>query len=201
MQATYTNGILSTQNLLQQLEDVQKTKPQGVAAGPPPTSAGAPDDPEGAHPQAGDRIRTFLTADVLGFLLRLIDRTEKDGGELYLALYELHDPELIARLTKLTKAGKAHVILSTAGSENLTPKKTRPPSPGPTSGTPRITTRAAACTRPRPPTSRIGCSTTAATSATTSSPSMSRAASRRRSSAAARTGPRPVSARSPTTPS
>ena len=60
---------------------------------------------------------------MLSFLLTLIDRAEREGGELYLALYELHDPELIDRLTKLTAAGKAHVILSTAGSEDLNPKK------------------------------------------------------------------------------
>ena len=130
VQATYTNGILSTQNLLQQLEDVQKTKPQGVAAGPATDiSKGLLTTLKEHIPEPGDRIRKFLTADVLGFLLSLIDRTEKDGGELYLALYELHDPELIARLTKLTKAGKAHVILSTAGSENLTPKTTPPTKP------------------------------------------------------------------------
>ena len=130
VQATYTNGILSTQNLLQQLEDVQKAKPQGVAAGPATDiSKGLLTTLKEHIPEPGDRIRKFLTADVLGFLLSLIDRTEKDGGELYLALYELHDPELIARLTKLTKAGKAHVILSTAGSENLTPKTTPPTKP------------------------------------------------------------------------
>jgi hypothetical protein len=128
VQATYTNGILSTQNLLQQLEDVQEPKPQGVAAGPATDiSKGLLTTLKEHIPEPGDRIRKFLTADVLGFLLSLIDRTEKDGGELYLALYELHDPELIARLTKLTKAGKAHVILSTAGSVNLTPK-TKPPT-------------------------------------------------------------------------
>ena len=45
-------------------------------------------------PIKGDKIRLFLTADVLSFLLHLIDRTEESAtGELYLALYELHDPE------------------------------------------------------------------------------------------------------------
>lgn len=127
--ATYTNGILSTQNLLQQLEAVQGAPPSGVQPGPalgvtPGLLAtlkkhiGVPHDP----------IRTFLTADVLAFLTRLMDRAEKEGGELYLALYELHDPELIARLKALVKAKKAHLILSTAGSTDPNPKK-NPPSP------------------------------------------------------------------------
>src|SRR5439155_12817590 len=51
---------------------------------------------------------------------------KKKGAELYMALYELHDPELIERLTKLTKAGKAHVILSTAGATNPNSRDTPP---------------------------------------------------------------------------
>lgn len=34
VKATYTNGILSTQNLLRQLEVVQGVKPADVSAGP-----------------------------------------------------------------------------------------------------------------------------------------------------------------------
>ncbi|MFW8644578.1 phospholipase D-like domain-containing protein [Rhizobium beringeri] len=76
-----------------------------------------------AHiPKKGDPIRLFLTADVLSFLTVLIDRAETGNGELYLALYGLHDPELIERLTALVKAGKAHVILSTSGSTDLNKK-------------------------------------------------------------------------------
>lgn len=129
IQATYTNGILSTQNLLQQLESVQGQKLAAVKPGP--TTGVTPgllatlkkhisikDDP----------IRTFLTGDTLSFLLKLLARAETSGGELYLALYELHDPELIARLTALTAAGKAHVILSTAGSTDPNPEH-NPPMP------------------------------------------------------------------------
>lgn len=128
VKATYTNGILSTQNLLQQLEAVQGTPPAGVTPGPTTGITPGLLSTLKAHiPLEGDAIRTFLTGDVLAFLLTLIDRAEQEGGVLYLALYELHDPELIRRLTKLTKAGKAHVILSTAGNTDLNPKNAPPP--------------------------------------------------------------------------
>jgi phosphatidylserine/phosphatidylglycerophosphate/cardiolipin synthase-like enzyme len=128
VKATYTNGILSTQNLLQQLEAVQGTSPAGVTPGPTTGITPGLLSTLKAHiPLEGDAIRTFLTGDVLAFLLALIDRAEQEGGVLHLALYELHDPELIRRLTKLTKAGKAHVILSTAGNTDLNPKDAPPP--------------------------------------------------------------------------
>jgi len=129
IQATYTNGILSTQNLLQQLESLQGKKPQNVAAGPVTgVTPGLLATLKKHIPRKGDAIREFLTGDVLAYLLKLIDRAEQGNGELYLALYELHDPELIKRLTALTAAGKAHVILSTAGSTDPNPKK-NPPVP------------------------------------------------------------------------
>jgi phosphatidylserine/phosphatidylglycerophosphate/cardiolipin synthase-like enzyme len=127
IRATYTNGILSTQNLLQQLESVQGTKPAGVAAGPTTgVTPGLLATLKKHIPKENDPIRTFLTGDVLSFLLALVDRAERDGGELYLALYELHDPELVARLMKSVKGGKAHVILSTAGNTDPNPKKAPP---------------------------------------------------------------------------
>lgn len=121
--ATYTNGILSTQNLLQQLEAVQGTKPADVDAGPTMgITPGLLATLKKHIPIPGDPIRTFLTGDVLGFLTRLMDRAEQGPGELYLALYELHDPELIDRLERLARAGKLHLILSTAGSTDPNPK-------------------------------------------------------------------------------
>ena len=127
--ASYTNGILSTQNLLQQLEAVQGGKPAGVEAGPTTgVTPGLLKTLKEHIPVEGDAIRTFLTGDVLGFLTTLMDRAEKDGGEIYCALYELHDPELIRRLDALAKAGKLHLILSTAGSTDPNPKK-NPPTP------------------------------------------------------------------------
>lgn len=130
IKATFTNGILSTQNLLRQLEDIQGKKPQAVAAGPIDNgkAKGILATLKKHIPIKNDKIRLFLTADVLSFLLHLIDRTEQSAtGELYLALYELHDPELIDRLEALVKKGKARVILSTASSADVNPKGAPPP--------------------------------------------------------------------------
>ena len=129
IKATFTNGILSTQNLRRQLESLQNKKNPSLKPGP------ATSLPKGilstlkSHiARKGDEIRMFLTADVLAFLTQLIDRAEKSKtGELYLALYELHDPELISRLDALVKAGKGHVILSTASKTDLTVKNDPPP--------------------------------------------------------------------------
>jgi phosphatidylserine/phosphatidylglycerophosphate/cardiolipin synthase-like enzyme len=137
IKATYTNGILSTQNLLQQLTAArdaagkQPPKPAGVKAGPTlGMTPGLLAELKRDIPKAGNPIRTFLTGDVLSFLKALMDRADKTpGAALHLALYELHDPELIAELLKLTQAGKAHVILSTAGSFDPNPKKKVIPPP------------------------------------------------------------------------
>jgi len=129
VRATYTNGILSTQNLLQQLEAVQGARPSGVSAGPTlGVTPGLLATLKKHIPIPNDPIRTFLTADVLGFLTALIARAEQGAGELYLALYELHDQELIDRLKGLAQAGKLHLILSTAGSDDPNPKR-NPPVP------------------------------------------------------------------------
>lgn len=127
VRATYTNGILSTQNLLQQLEGVQGAPPAGVEAGP--TTGVTPgllatlkkhisieDDP----------IRQFLTGDVLAFLTSLLDKAEQEDGELYAALYELHDPQLIRRLEVLAQDGRLNLILSTAGSTDPNPARNKP---------------------------------------------------------------------------
>lgn len=128
IKATYTNGILSTQNLLRQLEKVQGVKPENVAPGPAMrVTEGLLKTLKEHIPKENDPIRLFLTADVLSFLTMLIDRTEQGNGELYLALYELHDPELVRRLTALVETGKAHVILSTSGSTDLNKKGDAPP--------------------------------------------------------------------------
>lgn len=128
IEATFTNGILSTQNLLRQLEAVQGSKPDGVKAGPTlGVTKGLLRTLTDHIPIENDDIRRFLTADVLSLLLKLLDRAEQGDGELFLALYELHDPQLIGRLTRLVEAGKAHVVLSTAGSTDLNAKGAAPP--------------------------------------------------------------------------
>lgn len=126
--ATFTNGILSTQNLLQQLEAIQgkpaaKPKP-GPMVGITP---GLLKTLKANIPKPGNAIREFLTADVLGTLKRFMARADLQGGELYCALYELHDPELITDLTKLVAKGRAKVILSTAG--NVDPNVKDAPKP------------------------------------------------------------------------
>jgi phosphatidylserine/phosphatidylglycerophosphate/cardiolipin synthase-like enzyme len=122
IKATFTNGILSTQNLLLQLRSAAKAR----AMLPP-----APNSTKGLlsvlHDEIVDpksEIRAFLTADVLSFVRSLLDRQKAEGGEVYLALYELHDPQLIDLLLAAVKSGKVHLILSTAGATDPNPKKT-----------------------------------------------------------------------------
>ncbi|NRP85242.1 hypothetical protein GFPCMMHI_01127 [Ensifer adhaerens] len=67
IKATFTNGILSTQNLLRQLEDIRGKKPQAVAAGPIDNgkATGILSTLKKHIPVRNDKIRLFLTADVL----------------------------------------------------------------------------------------------------------------------------------------
>jgi hypothetical protein len=124
IEATFTNGILSTQNLLQQLESVKTRAQPGAVVQMPTSTAGLLAVLQKQIQDRKSAIRAFLTADALSFVRRLIDRALAKGGEVYLALYELHDPELIDLLE--TAAGKArvHIILSTAGNANPNPKGT-----------------------------------------------------------------------------
>jgi phosphatidylserine/phosphatidylglycerophosphate/cardiolipin synthase-like enzyme len=122
VQATFTNGILSTQDLLQQLRSAAKA--HGDAAAPPNTTKGLLAVLQGEIKDPNSDIRAFLTADVLSFVRQLLDRRKNEGGELYLALYELHDPELIGLLYEAVQSGHVHLILSTAGSTDPNPKGT-----------------------------------------------------------------------------
>jgi hypothetical protein len=141
--ATFTNGILSTQNIVRQLESIGKAPPKKVMEGAKSADqtvrAKAAQDKENhllktlqqEIPKKDSPIRAFLTGDVFSFVTRLIDRAEKEGGEVYLALYELHDPTLIDLLVKSMKKGLIHIILSTAGNVDPnakgTPKEERQP--------------------------------------------------------------------------
>jgi phosphatidylserine/phosphatidylglycerophosphate/cardiolipin synthase-like enzyme len=120
--ATFTNGILSTQNLLLQLRSAAKAQRKPAPALNSTKGLLKVLQTEIRNPKS--QIRAFLTADVLSFVRSLVDRQEKEGGEVYLALYELHDPELISLLLSAVKGGKIHLILSTAGSTNPNPKGT-----------------------------------------------------------------------------
>jgi hypothetical protein len=55
-------------------------------------------------------IRGFLSGDLRTRLLQEIEQTKHDGGELFAALFELSDPELLQALAGLGK--KAHVVLA-----------------------------------------------------------------------------------------
>jgi hypothetical protein len=134
--ATFTNGILSTQNLVKQLSEVNKAPSKKIMSDA--ASADKTKRVEGTKKKEDhllkvlkqeivkrdSPIRSFLTGDVLAFVTRLMVRAEREGGEVYLALYELHDGELIDMLVEGMKKGLVHIILTTAGNFNPNPKGT-----------------------------------------------------------------------------
>jgi hypothetical protein len=119
IEATFTNGILSTQNLLQQLQSVKTKAQPGAVVQMPTSTAGLLAVLQTQIQDRESAIRAFLTADALSFVRRLVEKAINEGGDVYLALYELHDPELIDLLKAAAKAAKVHIILSTAGSERV----------------------------------------------------------------------------------
>ena len=125
--ATFTNGIISTQNLLQQLRSARPQKP----GDDPDTTQGLLAELKTDIRSVQSPIRAFLTGDVLAFLRRLLDRAANEEGEVYLALYELDDPELIDLLAEAVAAGRVHLILSTAGSTKPSSKGTADEDPQP----------------------------------------------------------------------
>ena len=60
--------------------------------------------------EPGNALRDALGGLLRPQLLDLLDDVKKNGGEIYAALYELNDPELIPRLTALGQ--KCHLILA-----------------------------------------------------------------------------------------
>ncbi len=58
----------------------------------------------------GNVLRNELSGLLRPQILALLDDVKKSGGEIFAALYELNDPELIAALTALGK--KCHLILA-----------------------------------------------------------------------------------------
>src|SRR5260221_447314 len=121
VEATFTNGILSTQNLLKQLRDAA---PQPAAA--TGTTAGLLKALQDAIRDIHSPIRAFLTGDVLAFLRRLVDAPEAEDGEVFMALYELDDPELNGLLKAAVHGGRVHLILSTAANTDPNPRGTPP---------------------------------------------------------------------------
>ena len=62
--------------------------------------------------------------DVYKFVSELVDRARKERGQVYLALYELHDKQLIKLLVDAMKSKLIHIMLTTAGNLNPNPKGT-----------------------------------------------------------------------------
>jgi phosphatidylserine/phosphatidylglycerophosphate/cardiolipin synthase-like enzyme len=136
VKATFTNGILSTQNLLRQLMSVNKGPSKQVMAAA--TSKDKKTRVQGAKQKEDhlltvlrqeiqdehSAIRSFLMGDVFKFVSELVDRAKTEGGQVYLALYELPDEQLIALLIDAMKAKLIHIILTTAGNFNPNPKGT-----------------------------------------------------------------------------
>jgi PLD-like domain len=74
--------------------------------------------------RADSPIRKFLMGDVYEFVSGLVERARKEGGQVYLALYELHDKQLIKLLVDAMKSQLIHIVLTTAGNLNPNPKGT-----------------------------------------------------------------------------
>jgi len=71
--------------------------------------------------KAGDKNRDFLGGALITALLSLLAQAKKDGVEIYAALYELNDPELIAALKGI--GGKCNLILGSGAYKAANKKK------------------------------------------------------------------------------
>jgi phosphatidylserine/phosphatidylglycerophosphate/cardiolipin synthase-like enzyme len=69
--------------------------------------------------QAEQQMKTFLGGAIRKQLLDLLDEAIKNKLEIYAALYELSDPELLLRLKQLK--GRAHVLLANGTHSTKTP--------------------------------------------------------------------------------
>jgi hypothetical protein len=107
IRSTFSNGILSAQWLSRALE-------QGGEAVTPDVLL--------KHIQKeGDKIRAYLTGDVLGMLRELLERAGADpGAQVRLALYELSDKEL--KDTLVANKQCVRLILSNTGLEGNPPE-------------------------------------------------------------------------------
>ena len=101
--AYFNRGILSTQFLTHQ-----------VAPGPD----GAPNYKVLTNriDQPGDPLRAALAGQMIDGVESLLVKAEQDGGQLYAALYELTDPELVQLLLK--SKDRLHLILSNTGTDD-----------------------------------------------------------------------------------
>ena len=100
--AGFNNGILSTQFLRKQLHTKDGEAPSKAVV-------------KKRIADKKDPLRAYLGGDVLPFLRRLFSRAAETNGTIYLALYELADPELIDLLAQHQQ--RLHLILCTAGKD------------------------------------------------------------------------------------
>ena len=109
LSAYFNRGILATQATAHVLTD-------GTPAGSMVSALEAHID------KPGDSLRLDLAGQMIEALTTLSDDALNNGGDVYCALYEFEDPELIAHLAKLK--GKAHVILSNMPGTDANKEKT-----------------------------------------------------------------------------
>lgn len=105
IRAAFTNGILSSQWLTHQID-------AAITSG---ETDGVTDKQMALRAMIraeGNKIRDYLTGDVLGFLRTPLDMATKNGGKVLLALYELEDLELVELLIK----NKKHIRIILANS-------------------------------------------------------------------------------------
>ena len=107
IRAVFTNGILSGQWLRHALEEAGESLDINAVR---------------AHmQQKGDKIREYLTGDVLGMLRELPDRAASTrGANLRMALYELSDTEVCDAI--VAAASKTKLILSNSSKDRTSGK-------------------------------------------------------------------------------
>jgi len=99
IKAVFNNGILSSQWLVHAMRDTLKQQP-------------TKDNLKREVNNPRSPIRNYLAGDLPEFMADIFSRVDQ-GGNLYLALYELTDPYLVSLIKKY--AGKVHLILSNTG--------------------------------------------------------------------------------------
>jgi len=90
---------------------------QAIAGSLPKSRSGIPNTGvlKSRIAKPNDPIRERLVGDLNEGVLELLKRAKDEGGEVYCALYELSDKELVDALAALGK--KAHIVLSNAGED------------------------------------------------------------------------------------
>lgn len=75
----------------------------------------------------GDKNRNFLSGELRVALLDLLSQAKKDGVQIFAALYELNDPELIAALKAI--GGNCNLVLGSGAYKAADKKKGTPAEP------------------------------------------------------------------------